>query len=450
MNITRENSGDLELSLKVEINENDYQEKVIKQLKDYQRKATVPGFRKGMAPLALIQKLYKTTIVADEVQHILSESLFKYIEDEKLEVIGSPLSNDEKTGTVDFETQKDFVFYFDAALFPKVAINWDAIDVKMTQIKVAAKDIDEQITDMARRYGKFETPEIVQETDFLYGKAVETDKDGNKIENGIDTFSTFEVAKVKSDENKQLFIGKKNGDKIVFNPAKAFDIEVMEKTLHLNTDTAKAFKSNVEYTISGISRITPHEINEEFFKKIFPNEEINDLETFKKALKKETEKAYEEQSQLLFINQVRKALTDQFSAPIPVDFLQRWIASRGQKDVTLESVKNDWDEKYLPSLKWEFIEAELRKIKEIEATKNEVIDYVKNIMKSRELPNVEEDPTLFEERLEKAARAIADDRNNVAQIYDKIYADKTFALFNEQVKPEVEKVTLKEFAERQK
>ena len=118
MNITRENLGDLDLCIKIEIAENDYADKVSKQLKEYQHKASVPGFRKGMAPMGLIQRMYKTSVVAEIVQDLLGESLYKYIDDEKLEILGSPLSNEEKTGTIDFAKGTDFTFYFDAALAP--------------------------------------------------------------------------------------------------------------------------------------------------------------------------------------------------------------------------------------------------------------------------------------------------------------------------------------------
>ena len=131
MNITRENLGDLDLCIKIEIAESDYAEKVTKQLKEYQHKATVPGFRKGMAPMGLIQRMYKTSVVADVVQGLLGDSLYKYIDDEKLNIIGSPLSNEEKNGAVDFEKSKDFTFYFDAALSPEVNIDWTKVDAKV-------------------------------------------------------------------------------------------------------------------------------------------------------------------------------------------------------------------------------------------------------------------------------------------------------------------------------
>ena len=129
MNITRENLSDLELCIKIDIEEKDYMEEVNKQLKDYQKKATVPGFRKGMAPMGLIQRMYKAAIVGDAVQNELNSSLFKYIDDEKLHILGMPMSDDEKTGEVDFGKQSDFTFYFNVAIAPEFDIDWSKIDV---------------------------------------------------------------------------------------------------------------------------------------------------------------------------------------------------------------------------------------------------------------------------------------------------------------------------------
>ena len=168
MNISRENLGDLDLLIKIDVVESDYADKVTKQLKDYQHKATVPGFRKGNAPFGLIQRMYKPACVADAVQDLLSESLLKYIEDEKLDIVGFPLSNDEKTGTHDFAKETDFTFYFDAALAPEINIEWDKVDAKLCSIKVAAKDIDAQVKDITDRYGKFESPKTVGEGDHVF------------------------------------------------------------------------------------------------------------------------------------------------------------------------------------------------------------------------------------------------------------------------------------------
>lgn len=451
MNISRENLGELDLLIKIEVAESDYAEQVSKQLKEYQKKASVPGFRKGMAPMGLIQRIYKSSIVADQVQNILGESLYKYLDDEKLDIIGSPLSNDEKTGKPDFEKDKDFVFYFDAALMPQVNLSWDKVNAPLYQIKVNPKDIDRQVDEICQRYGSFETPETVGEKDFVYGKAEELDKDGNVKEGGVSTFTSFDLSTVKNSEDiLPLFVGKKAEEKVVFNAAKAFSAADIEKNFHIDAAAAKKFKSDVQFTISGCSHITPHEINDELFAKVFPGETVKDVAAFRKMLGKELEKSYNEQADILYVNEVRKQLIENFDAPMPEAFLKRWILSRGEKDLTAETLDAEWNEKYLPSLKWEIVDVALNKISSIELTQNEIVDYIKDILSKNDVAKEGEDKKAQDERLEQSARTIAKDRQNVQQIVDRLTVQKTCKLFKEQLKPEGEKVTIKEFAEKVK
>lgn len=448
MNISRENLGELDLCIKIEIAENDYAEKVTKQLKEYKNKASVPGFRKGMAPMGLIQRMYKPAVVADAVQDLLSESLYKYIDDEKLNIIGTPLSNDEKTGTPDFANATEFTFFFDAALAPEINIDWSKVDTKLCSIKLTAKDVDTQIEDIANRFGKFETPETIGEGDHVYGKAVELDKEGNAKEEGMSTFCSFALTDIKEAEIAAQFVGKKAEEKVVFNAAKAFTASQIEKIFRIDAAAAKKFKADVEMTISGSSHITPAELNEELFEKVFPGEGIKDADAFRKAVSAQIEKANDEQCQILFVNQVRKQLLDNFDATMPEAFLKRWILSRSDEKTTAETIENEWADKYVPSLKWELIDGALNKIQLIEPTQNEVVDYIKDILRKTDVKQEGEDEKQAEERLEQSARTIAQDRQNVQQIIDKLYVDKTFALFQAQLKPEVEKVSAKEFGER--
>lgn len=447
MNITRENLSELDLLIKIEVEENDYAEKVAKSLKEYQKKASVPGFRKGMAPMGLIQRMYKSAVVADEVQNLLSESLYKYIDDEKLDIIGSPLSNVEKTGEVDFGAAKDYTFYFDAALAPKFDLAWDKVEAKLYQIKVGAKDIDKQVEEITQRYGKFETPETVGEGDYVYGKVVELDKSGNPKEGGVNTFVSFSLSSLKNvDDIQPLFVGKKNDDKVVFNASKAFSAADIEKNFRMEAAAAKKFKSDVEFTISGCSHITPHEINDELFKMLFPNQEVKDAAAFRKLVGKDMEKEYNQQCHILYVNDVRKQLIDNFDAPIPEAFLKRWILSRDEK-LDAEKLDAEWAENYLPSLKWEFVDGALNKIQSIEATQNDIIDEVKNILRPGDQKQEGESDEDREKRLEQSARSIAKERENVQRIADTIYARKAFELFKNQLKPEAEKVSIKDFAE---
>jgi len=449
MNISRENLSDLDLLIKVEIGESDYAEEVKKQLKNYKNKAMVPGFRKGMAPMGLIERMYKGAIVADAVQNKLTSSLYDYLENEKLDILGSPLSNDEKTGTIDFENNKDFTFYFDAALMPKVELAWDKVDAKLYQVKVNPKDIDKRVDDIAKRFGKFETPETVGDNDFVYGKVEELDKEGNVKEGGVSTFTSFDLSNLKNhDEIFPLFEGKKAEDKVVFNAAKAFTASDIETNFRIDAAAAKKFKSDVQLTLSGISRTTPHEVNDELFKKVFPNDEVKDLAAFRKLVSKDIEKQYNEQCEIFFVNEVHKQLLDNFTAEMPEAFLKRWILSREEKEMTMETLEEQWADKYVPSLRWEMVDSALNKIKKLEPSQRDVLDYIKNILREGDVKQEGEDDKAQDARLEQAAQSIAKERQNVQNIIDRLYSHNSFLLYNEQLKPEAEKITIKEFGEK--
>ncbi len=294
-------------------------------------------------------------------------------------------------------------------------------------------------------------PETVGEKDFVYGKAEELDKDGNVKEGGVSTFTSFDLGSVKNAEEIQpLFVGKKAEEKVVFNAAKAFSAADIEKNFHIDAAAAKKFKSDVQFTISGCSHITPHEINDELFAKVFPDEKVKDLAAFRKLLSKELEKSYNEQADILYVNDVRKQLIDNFDAAMPEAFLKRWILNRGEEGMTAEKLDAEWEDKYLPSLKWEIVDVALNKISSIEPTQNEIIDYIKDILAKNDVAKEGEDKKAQDERLEQAARSIAKDRQNVQQIVDRLTVRKTCELFKNQLKPEGEKVTIKEFAEKAK
>ncbi len=448
MNITRENLGDLDLQIKIEVVENDYAERVNKQLKKYQKQASVPGFRKGMAPMGLIQRMYKPAVMADEVQAIMSESLFKYIDDEKLEILGTPLADDEKTGDVDFASQKDFTFYFLTALRPKVELHWDKVNAPLYQVKVTPKEAEKQVTNIANRFGKFETPEVVAADSMIYGKAEELDKEGKVAEGGVSAFVNFELANLKDDDARNIFVGKKAQDKVVFTPSKVFSAADLEQTFRMESAQAKKFKADVEMTISGISHITPHEINEELFQMAFPGEEIKDAAAFKKSITRQMEESYNEQGEWQYVSAVRQQLIDAFDAPVPETFLKRWFLRSGNdNNLTAEQIEADWAEKYLPSIKWELIEGELDKIKKLEPSEDQVVAEIKDILRRNTPANEGEDN---EESLEQSARTIAKDRQNTSQIVDRLYSKNIFNLLNEQLKPEAEKVSVKDFAEKMK
>ena len=448
MNITRENVGNLELLIKIDINEADYSEKVTKKLKEYRQKANIPGFRKGTAPMGLINRYYKSAVMADTVQDTLNEALYKYITDEKLDLIGLPISNHDKTGDVDFEKQTDFSFYFDAATFPKMDIQWDKIDTKLYQVKVAAKDVDEQIEMACRNYGKFEVPaEITNDSDAIYGRCTELEK-GAKKEGAAEKYLTFEIGKVKDEEIKQSLMGKKANDVVTLNVGKAFTAADIETIFHMPTAEAKKYKADIELTISSLAHITPHEVNQELFDKMYPGAGITTAEQFKKSIKKDIEESYARQCEVMYVNDVEKWLLDNFNTELPTNFLQRYIADRSEKGTTLEEVVTNWETMYLPSIKVEILEENLGKEGNITPSHADVVKEVASILKQRDAKKDDESDEDFDKRINQMAETIAADRKNVEQIYGRLRGNMMYALFSEKAKPETEKITIKEFVEK--
>ncbi len=180
MKITQESTGELTATIKIEISPADYTEKVNKILKDYQRKANIPGFRPGKVPFGMVKKMYGSSVFADELNKLLSESLNNYIEDNKIEILGQPLANDQLTPAFDGDEDKDLEFYFDLGLMPEFSLEFsDKTAVDYFKIKIDETMVDNYVDDIRRRNGKMINPEVSAAGDTLKGEFLELDADGN-------------------------------------------------------------------------------------------------------------------------------------------------------------------------------------------------------------------------------------------------------------------------------
>ena len=200
MNITQEKIDDLNAVIKVQLKEEDYQDKVENQLKEYRKKASVPGFRKGHVPMGMVKKMVGTNLLVDELNKILSDTLQEYLTKEKLEVLGNPLPKMEDDETIDWENQKEFEFKYEVGLAPSFKVDsLDKLKVDAYKIKVSDKDVQKYVDDLARRYGKMTNPEVAEKDDMVFGKFEELDGEGKVKEGGITNSS---VIIINSDTEK--------------------------------------------------------------------------------------------------------------------------------------------------------------------------------------------------------------------------------------------------------
>jgi trigger factor len=443
MNITQEITGELSATIKIELDENDYKEKVNNSLKELQKKAALKGFRPGKVPYGLIRKMYEKSVLAEEVNKLLSDSLNNHITENKLDILGYPLANTEKNNQVDLENGTDFEFFFDIGFTPSFALDIsENTSVEYFDIVVEDKVVDNYLEETRRRYGKFIESEGVEEGDFLQGDICEVDADGKLKEDGIKNNTSISLNHIKDEKVRQEFIGKKTGDKIVFNPLKATG-NVLETTtmLGINKDETEKAESDYEFTLVKISRIEPAEINKELFDKVYPGAGLEDEKQFRDKLGSEAKSYYQTESENYFVHTTMEHLIHNTKFDLPDEFIKRWLVDSDAK-LTAESVELDYHG-YVKSLKHQLIINKLMKDYNLKVDDQEMKDHIKGIFVKRYLldPSDEEKS----KQLDTIVESVMKNKEEATKIYDQLFDDKVRELFKSRFKLNKKEVTYTEF-----
>ena len=353
MNITQTAKGENLLSIKIAVEKADYEEKVDSTLKQMRRKANVPGFRPGMVPMGMIKKMYGTGAKMEVLNNIVSESLNKYIVDNKLNILGYPLSDTELQQPNDLEHQDDMDFYFEAALRPEINIDYTNTMVDFYHIVPEEEDIQRAIDDIVERNPNTSHPETVGENDRLELKVREA-KDGKEVEGGFEKDGLYiHMDQIKDKKCRKQLIGKEVGSEFIFNFAKALESEeAAGKVLGEGAPAASDFNIIIDDAI----RNEKPELNEEFFEKIFPKQEVKDLDTFKAKVKEEMEKQFVAETDPILFNKMIDELVAAVKFDMPDAFMKRWIVENSQGKVTAEDIEKNYESDYVKGLRWQLIE----------------------------------------------------------------------------------------------
>jgi trigger factor len=303
MNITKENIDNLNSLLKVTITKDDYTEKVENQIKEFKKKARIDGFRPGKVPDGLVRKMYGKSILVDEVNKLVSDTLTKYLVDEKLNILGEPLPSKEHQKPFNFDTDSDFEFVFDIAVAPQVEVKLSKKDkIPYYEIKVEDTVLDSHVDNYARRYGEFKDIEAATDIEMLTGNFKQVDENNAIIEGGIATETVkITLEYIKDQEIKDAFNGKKAGDKVIFDVRKAYpsDTEIASM-LRIDKEKAKTLTGNFEFEIEKIQRFEKAEINQELFDKAFGEGTITTEKDFRNKLSEEIKQNFSKESDYRF------------------------------------------------------------------------------------------------------------------------------------------------------
>jgi len=448
MNISRENTGDLTAIIKVEVGEADYAEKVTNALNDLKRKANIPGFRAGKVPMGMVKKMYGTSVMADEVNKVLTDSLNQYVIDEKLNLLGNPLPSFDQE-QVDFNTQKDFVFTFDIGLSPEIDLELNKdIHVPYSKIKVAKKMVDDYVLDICERFGEHSHPEQVEETSKITAIFKQLDEEGNVLEGGISNENaSFNMEDIKLKTISKSLLGKAVGDTVKFDPMRAFkDATKVSTMLSVAKIMVEELKAEFEVEIKEITFITPAEINEELFNKAYPSAELKSEDDLRKRIKEDAEKQFDAESDKLFMGKTVDALIEKANINIPDEFMKRWILENNSGELTADQLEVQYDS-YRNSLKWQLLQNHIITKNDIQVSQDEVKNHVRGFISGQYFGGMEQNEAMASS-LDGIVDNVMQNQEEVKKIYDQLYDNKILQVFKEKLSLDTETLPLEDFIKK--
>ena len=444
MNIVRKDLDQNNAIVTLSIEKADYTEKVDKKLRDARKKANIPGFRPGMVPAGLIKKMYGKQMVAEEINKMVSDSLYNYIRENNVNLLGEPLPNLTEQKEIDFDHQEDFEFVFDLGIAPEFEVELTKKDkVKIYTITVSDEMIDNQLKSYTGRYGKYIQEEVVEEKDMLKGELLEM-ADGKVNESGLKVQdATLTAAYMKDDAQKALFVGAKKGDVVTFNPTKAFENETeISSMLKISKDAAKTIDADFQLKIESITRYHESEIDQELFDKVYGEGKINSIEEFRAKIKEDIQQNLSADSEYKFGIDAQKMLVEKYDKLVfPDAFLKRWVLSSNE-NITPETLEEDFP-KMIENLKWQLIKNKLEKTSDLKVETADIEAYARKMAKAQfaQYGMIGMD----DEMIANYAKDMMKKEETVRSIAEKVAEEKILAVIKDAVKLEDKEITIEEF-----
>lgn len=413
MKIVRENRENQTALIKVTVEQADYAADVEKKLRDYKRKAQMPGFRPGMVPMTLINKMYRKGVVAETAYKMASDGCFDYIEKENIDYMGDVLPSDEQ-GAFDFDNNTDHDFIFEVGLAPEVKIEFDPKE-KITRYNI--KPADEMRegfrTNNLNRYGKLVDVEVVTSDEAL---SVE-------LNNGeIEVKDAYVGLISMNDEARKPFIGKKVGDQMIVNVNELYPTEQQRgAVLGVKGEALANINPEFNLVITQIRKFAAPELTEEFFKEAFPGGEVKSADEFEKFIDAQIAKEMKQESDYIFGSQLRDFVIEKANITLPEEFLKRWLLVINEGKYTMEDIEKDF-EGFVQMMKWSTIQKHYVKELGITVTEEDMNAEAKALAAAQfaqyGMLNI------GEEMLDNYAKQILSNKQEANKVLDKLYERK--------------------------
>jgi trigger factor len=441
MNVSKKDINALNAELSITLVPQDYETKVENAIKKVQKQAALPGFRPGKVPVGLIKKQHGKSILLEEVNKILNETLYNYINDNKLEILGNPIP--KENSTIDFEKQTEWTFNYEVGLTPQFDLKLDNTQSFVyNTVKIDDELIEKYLKDVKRNYGKPSNPEVAEATDVLYIDIVELDSDNNIVAGGVFKSTSIGIDRLKNEAAKAKLTGAKKEDKIIINANELYDSAV-DKSISLGIDkeVAENFTANLQLTVRNIARMEDADLDQELFDKLYGAGNIKSLEEFKEKIKSELAIMFTQDTDRKFVEGVEKTLVEKLNITLPDDFLKRWLMAVNEKPLTKEQLEAEYPA-YAKSMQWKLIENKIVKNNNIAVTIDEAKEEASNYVRSQfarygQVPE--------ETEVAKIVDGILGKQDEAQKIFEGLYSKKVLDVLKTSCKLDTKEVSYNEF-----
>ncbi len=439
MEITLNKTNNTEGLIKIKLTEGDYQPHVEEKVKDYARKASIKGFRQGKVPTGVIKKMFGKSILVEEINHLLSHKLSDYIKENNLKILGEPLPNQDKAQTIDWETQKTFDFEYQIGMVEEFKYDLSStVSVKSYAIEVDEKTIKETVSDLKKRFGKVNYPEVSEATDNLYGELRAAEGEFKK-EN---TFIAIEKVEKKEQKN---FIGLKKEGEVEFDISKIYEDATQTAEL-LDQAPEEASKAVGKYVlkVNTISRTEPAELNQELFDRVFGKDTVKNEEEFVAKIKETISENYKRETDHFLEHHIEDHFIANTSINLPDDFLKTWLKMSSKGQVTDSVLEKEFEE-YKRGLKWDLVKNRIADDNKIKVEADEVRAKAKDMIISQFGGQA------FAAQISDKLDGIADNYlqndngQNFMKLYNQLRAEKIMTHIRENITIKEKGVSLDEF-----
>ena len=435
MKVSKKDIDKLNSVLSVSIEKTDYESKVEEVIKDYKKKANIPGFRKGHTPIGLIKKQYGISVKVDEINKLMQKGLSDYLGDEKLDILGNPLPVEKN----DLDWNADNItFDFEIGLSPEFEVSLkNKKAISSYEIDVDKKMIDDQLKNIQNQYGKLIAKTKIEDGFEINGKFINEEFE-------VDNTSNFKLKDIKGKSNKESLKKLNIGDSIDLKTKDLFDKD-SDLSFHLKTnDDNKDKVKSIKFLLNEINEREPADLNQDLFDKLFGKDAIKSVTELKNKLKSDAESNFINQTDQKLLNDVTEYLIDNTKFDLPDNFLKKWMQTAGEnrldeKEAALEYEKSE------KGLRYQLIESKIVKDNDIKIDHDQIKDFSKDLIKTQMKQYGQNNPE--EKELESISQRILSNKDEVKRISDQLLSKKLIDLFKSNLKFKNNKVSYEKFIE---